>query len=139
VGTKEKIYGYVGPKFMEIMQTGHHMLKGKYLAYSSPKATSLGRTMLLLSPFDGGIRNVAAKYTQAVIANPLRMLEGLHFQSVMIIQPVDFLPNGLQNMCDGCPDMTVWNGELVWSCRMEELKKFGNWVRTIPQKENAPG
>jgi hypothetical protein len=35
-------------------------------------------------------------------------------------------------MCDGCPDMTVYNGELVWSCRMEELKKFGCWVRTVP-------
>jgi hypothetical protein len=50
----------------------------------------------------------------------------------MIIQPVDFLESGLQNMCDGCPDMTIYNGELVWSCRMEELKHFGTWVRTVP-------
>jgi hypothetical protein len=28
--------------------------------------------------------------------------------------------------------MTLWNGELVWSCRMEELKQFGGWVRTVP-------
>ncbi len=34
--------------------------------------------------------------------------------------------------CDGCPDMTLWNGELVWSCRMEELKHFGCWIRSVP-------
>jgi hypothetical protein len=33
-------------------------------------------------------------------------------------------------MCDGCPDITVHNGELVWSCRMEELKQFGTFLRT---------
>jgi hypothetical protein len=31
--------------------------------------------------------------------------------------------------------MTLWNGELVWSCRMEELKHFGCWIRTVPKDE----
>jgi hypothetical protein len=39
------------------------------------------------------------------------------------------------NMCDGCPDITVWNGELVWSCRLEEQMKFGCFVRAAPKKE----
>lgn len=133
IGSKEKIYGYVGPKFMEIMQTFHHIGTGKYLAYEKPSLTRNGRSMLLLSPFDKGVRNVTKNYLSSLITNPLRLFKGLHYQSIMIIQPVDFLPNGLQNMCDGCPDMTVMNGELVWSCRMEELKHFGCWVRTIPQ------
>jgi hypothetical protein len=30
--------------------------------------------------------------------------------------------------------MTVWGGQLVWSCRLEELKAFGNWVRTVPNE-----
>jgi organic radical activating enzyme len=132
IGTKEKIYGYVGAKFMETIQTMHHLMKGRYLAYSTPRMTSMGRSMMLLSAIDRGTRSTAAKYLTSVIANPMRLFKGLHYQSVMIIQPVDFLENGLQNMCDGCPDMTVYNGELVWSCRMEELKKFGCWVRTVP-------
>jgi hypothetical protein len=132
IGTKEKIYGYVGAKFMETIQTMHHLMKGRYLAYSTPRMTSMGRSMMLLSAIDRGMRSTAAKYLTSVIANPLRIFKGLHYQSVMIIQPVDFLENGLQNMCDGCPDMTIYNGELVWSCRMEELKKFGCWVRTVP-------
>ncbi len=132
VGTTEKVYGYVGPKFMEIMQTMHHLGTGRYLAYEKPSMTRKGRSMMLLSPFDAGIRTIGSRYLSSLLTNPLRLFKGLHYQSIMIIQPVDFLPNGLQNMCDGCPDMTVWNGELVWSCRLEELKNFGCWIRTVP-------
>jgi hypothetical protein len=133
LGSKEKIYGYVGPKFMETIQTMYHLTQGRYLAYTKPAHTSLGRSMLLLSLIDRGVRGAAGSYLSAVLTNPLRLFKGLHYQSIMIIQPVDFLENGLQNMCDGCPDMTLWNGELVWSCRMEELKHFGCWVRSVPR------
>jgi len=133
VGSTKKIYGYVGPKLMELMQTMHHLFKGRYLAYAAPAATRLGRLMLLLSPLDRGVRNTAKEYSKAILKNPVTAFERLHYQSVMIIQPVDFLPNGAQNMCDGCPDVTLWNGELVWSCRLEELKKFGCWVHTVPR------
>ena len=50
----------------------------------------------------------------------------------MFIQPVDFHCNGAQSMCDGCPDITVHDGRLVWSCRLEELKQFGTFVRCVP-------
>lgn len=134
LGTKEKIYGYVGPKFMEMIQTFYHLGTGRYLAYAKPRMTRMGRTMLLFSAVDGGVRDTAGQYLSSVLGNPSRIFKGLHYQSVMIIQPVDFLPNGLQNMCDGCPDMTLMNGDLVWSCRMEELKHFGCWVRTVPME-----
>ncbi|HLF14706.1 MAG TPA: radical SAM protein [Bacteroidota bacterium] len=138
LGSKGTIYGYVGPKFMEIMQTMYHLGTGKYLAYEKPQMTRKGRSMMLLSPFDGGMREIAKNYTTSLLKNPGHVFEGLHYQSIMIIQPVDFLENGYQNMCDGCPDMTLWNGELVWSCRMEELKHFGGWVRTVPKDGGAP-
>jgi MoaA/NifB/PqqE/SkfB family radical SAM enzyme len=128
-----KIYGYVGAKFMEIMQTMHHIGTGKYLAYEKPQLTKKGRSMMLLSPLDKGMRSIAGNYASSLLTRPDRLFRGVYYQSVMIIQPVDFLENGYQNMCDGCPDMTVWNGELVWSCRMEELKQFGTWVRTVPK------
>ncbi len=137
IGTTERDYGYVGPKYMELMQAGHHVGTGRYLAYASPSLTSRGRTMLLLSPFDPAVRAIAKRWLGSLLTNPLRLFRKMHLQSIMIIQPVDFLPNGAQNMCDGCPDMTMWNGELVWSCRMEELKQFGGWVRTVPRSEPA--
>ena len=51
----------------------------------------------------------------------------------MFIQPVDFMPGGEQSMCDGCPDITVHDGELVWSCRLEELKNHGTFLRSVPR------
>ncbi len=133
LGTRERIYGYVGPKFMELAQTTHHLRHGSYLAYSSPRVTGRGRSMLLLSPFDRGLRGAAGAYLRALALNPLRAFGRLHYQSVMIIQPVDFMTDGRQNMCDGCPDMTVWNGRLVWSCRLEEPLRYGGFVRTVPK------
>jgi len=135
IGSKGAIHGYVGPKFMELMQAGHHFGMGRYLAYVKPRLSSMGRSMLLFSAFDSGTRRIAANYASRILAHPQELFQGLHYQSVMIIQPVDFLSSGAQSMCDGCPDMTVWNGELVWSCRLEELKQFGTWVRSIPRGE----
>jgi len=129
-GTKNKIYGYLGSKFMEIMMAGHHFFKGTYISYASPKLTKKGRlTLLLFAPFDKSVRKAAAQ----MLKNPFRLFSKVHMQSVLFIQPVDFMKNGEQSMCDGCPDITVWNGELVWSCRLEEQKKFGTFLRSVPQ------
>jgi hypothetical protein len=49
----------------------------------------------------------------------------------MIIQPVNFEADGRQDMCDSCPDITVHEGRLVWSCRLEGLKDYGDFVTTI--------
>jgi organic radical activating enzyme len=129
LGTKEKIYGYMGKKSMEIIQTFHHLLFDRYLAYSTPKMTRKGKSMLLLGFFDKGLKKTFFNF----IKNPLNLFKILHYQSVMIIQPVDFLEDGRQSMCDGCPDITVWNGQLVWSCRMEEQLKYGHNIRSFPK------
>ena len=129
LGTKKKIYGYMGGKSMEIIQSFHHMLFNKYLAYSEPKLTRKGKSMLLLSLFDKKLRSAMWKF----IKNPVNFFRRLYYQSVMIIQPVDITDDGRQSMCDGCPDITVWNGKLVWSCRMEEQLKYGYNLKTFPK------
>ncbi len=129
LGRRGKIYGYMGKKSMEIVQVFHHLLFDRYLAYSSPSLTSKGKSLLLLSAFDKKLRKAFFRYFR----NPINWFRKLHYQSVMIIQPVDFLQDGRQNMCDGCPDITVWNGQLVWSCRMEEQLKFGHNLKSYPK------
>jgi organic radical activating enzyme len=133
VGMRGKIYGYVGPKFMELMQTTHHFLYGRYLSYAKPSLLRKGRSMMLLSPLDRGMRAISRSYLGDLLRNPLQLFDGLHYQSIMIIQPVDLLEDGSQNMCDGCPDMTVLNDRLVWSCRLEEPLRFGHFVRSVPK------
>lgn len=129
LGTKQKIYGYLGAKSMEAIQMFNHLLYGRYLAYASPKDTRRGKSILLLSAFDKKLRGAFKNYYK----NPFNVFRKLYYQSVMIIQPVDFLQDGRQNMCDGCPDITVWNGQLVWSCRMEEQLNFGMNVKAYPK------
>jgi len=132
IGTNQKIYGYAGPRMMELAQTYHHFRKGSYLAYTSPEVMGRGRSMLLLSLFDEGIRRTARKYFKNTFRAPGELFKKLHIQTVMIIQPIDIIESGAMSMCDGCPDLTVFNNRLVWSCRLEELKYFGDWVRAVP-------
>jgi len=134
IGTKKNIYGYVGPKFMELAQTSHHFRNGKYLAYTKPSVQSHAKAMLLLAPLDRGIRGVARNFLGSVGKNPTNFFKRLHLQSVTVIQPADALCDGALNMCDGCPDITVWNNQLVWSCRLEEQMKFGCFIRAIPKQ-----
>jgi len=133
LGTRRHTFGWVGPKMMEIVQTWYHLTSGRYMAYASPTVTRRGRSLLLLAPFDKGMRKIASR----VFRSPRMLFSRLHSQSVMIIQPIDVLPDGRQNMCDGCPDVTVWNNRLVWSCRLEECLHFGQFVRTTPKSGSS--
>ena len=133
IGTKKNIYGYVGPKFMELAQISHHFRHGKYLAYTKPSVQRHAKPMLLLAPLDRGIRGIAKNYLRSVGTNPFNLFKRLHLQSITIIQPGDILCDGTLSMCDGCPDITVWNGQLVWSCRLEEQMKFGCFMRAVPK------
>ena len=109
------------------------------------KTLALGRTTLLAGwGLDRGIRKAAAKYLKHVAANPFRLFAKVHLQSIMIIQPVDLMPNGDQSMCDGCPDITYWKDakgreQLVWSCRLEEPMKHGDFLRMVPKNAGEVG
>ncbi|QLH53186.1 MAG: Radical SAM domain heme biosynthesis protein [Candidatus Kapaibacterium sp.] len=133
MGNKHQIFGYVGSKFMELVQTMNHFFTGRYLAYSHPKTQRRGRLYFLLSPFDKGIRQIAKNYFKSFFSNPKAFFNRVYYQSIMIIQPIDILPDGETNMCDGCPDITVWKDRLVWSCRMEEQLKWGQQARVVPK------
>ena len=138
IGTRKRIFGYVGPKFMELAQMLNHIRKGTYLAYTTPSVQKNGKAMLLLAPIDTGLRQIAGKFFRSLLRNPLNLFRRLHLQSVTIIQPADILCDGSMSMCDGCPDMTVWNDQLVWSCRLEEQMKFGCFVRAVPKAQKQP-
>ena len=138
VGTKDKIYGHIGPKAMELMQSVHHLLFNHYFAYSAPETLKHGRlTSAAFLPFDGGARGAVSNYLLSGLTNPRRFAQRMYMQSIVIIQPVDFLADGSANMCDGCPDMTVHNGQLVWSCRLDERMKHGCWLTAVPRSKDV--
>lgn len=136
-GWRGEVVGYAGPRFMELTQTAHHLATGRYLAYGSPRALRMGRSSLLLAPFDRGVAGALKAWLRAVLRRPWRLFRPLHVQTVMFVQPIDILPDGRQNMCDACPDVTVHDGKLVWSCRLEECLSFGEFVQTVPRGHPA--
>ncbi len=145
LGTKDRIFGYPGGKFVELVMTMYHYKHDRYISYASPRALGLGRaTLLAMWGFDKGVRSAARNYLKYLAANPARLFKKVYLQSIMIIQPVDLMPNGDQSMCDGCPDMTYWKDDqgreqLVWSCRLEEPMRYGHFLRMVPkQAEHAP-
>jgi hypothetical protein len=139
MASKEKGLGYVSPKYMEYLQTGHHLFKGTWLSYSHPKLLQRGRsTTALFSLFDRGMRKIGKRYLGALGNHELSIKDKLHMQAFTIIQPVDMMPDGRTDMCDGCPDMTVHDGQLYWSCRLEEIKSYGCFAHAVPQGCQKP-
>lgn len=135
VGSKMKIYGSVGKQTMEVAQVGHHILKGTYLAYLSQ--AQIGRKIFLLAPWDPAIRQAAANWWRDVVRHPARLFAGVYVQSIGIIQAPDVVSDGRADMCDSCPDMTVWDGKLINSCRMDEYRLFGGLL-TVVKREAEP-
>lgn len=139
IANKDEVYGYVGPRYMEMVQNVHHAVAGSYLAYVDPSMLSMGRSMMAgFSAFDEGIRKAAKTYAKSVLRNMPRPPPKAHFQSIVVIQPIDMMPDGESNMCDGCPDMTVFEGELVWSCRLDERQQYGCFLAAAPKQKAQP-
>lgn len=144
IGTKDRIFGYLNNKFLEMIMTFNHITNDKYLSYVSPKTTALGRTTMLgLWPFNKSVRSALKRYLKYCGTNPFRIFKKVYMQSLMVIQPVDLMANGDQSMCDGCPDITYWKDEegkeqLVWSCRLEEPMKYGRFLHSVPKSQKIP-
>lgn len=134
IANRRHRFGYASPKFMEFVQEGHHLLKKKYISYASPKSLSQGRlAMLGFSLLDKGMRAAAGRFLKTGLKNPAELFRKCYLQTFTIIQPIDTLPDGRMNMCDGCPDITVYKGQLYWSCRLEEIKRYGCFVSATPR------
>jgi hypothetical protein len=136
VGSKNGVYGSLGKRAMELVQAGHHFLYGTYMAYTGlrkfPKIA-----FLALGLFDKGVREAHANYWKDIRQNPALALQPVYTQSIAIIQAPDILEDGRQDMCDSCPDMTVWEGDLVHSCRMDEWRLYGTYMVAQPHEADS--
>lgn len=136
LATPDQTLGFAGGNFMKGVQHFSHFFRNRWLSYCSPALLSTGRaTMGAFSFFDSGVWNATKNYLKFIMKNPLNIFTTVHLQTYAIIQAVDFLPDGQLNMCDGCPDMTVYKGKLYWSCRLEEIKDHGSFMSAYPKSK----
>ena len=133
VGTDRRMYGSIGKKTLELSQAGHHFFSGTYLAY--PGNMPLLSSVFLMSPWDPAVRQAARNWLSHVVRDPRRLFDRLHIQTIGIIQAPDTQPEGVADMCDSCPDMTVWNGTLINSCRMDEYRLYGGLLRAYERSD----
>jgi hypothetical protein len=129
IGTKHRMYGSIGARTMELAQAGHHFFRGTYLAYLSEMKAA--RLLFLMAPWDRSIRRAARVRLLDVARRPWRLFSKIRLQTVGIIQAPDIQPSGQADMCDSCPDMTVWNGTLINSCRMDEYRLYGGPLSVV--------
>jgi hypothetical protein len=83
-----------------------------------------------------GIKPIILTNARALTPGFLRELKGAGLagftvQSVGIIQAPDLLPDGRADMRDSCPDMTVYDGKLINSCRIDEYRLFGGFLSVL--------
>ena len=135
IGSKHGWHGSIGKQTMEVVQAGHHLLHGTYLAYLSQ--LNLAPLAFLLSPWDKTVRRAARSWLGDVLRHPGRLFSALRVQTIGIIQAPDAQPNGQADMCDSCPDMTFWNGRLINSCRMDEYRLFGEMVSVAEREKEG--
>ncbi len=118
---------------------GSHWMTEKYLGHGGSLTHRWGKRILLLAVWDKGVRQAAWNFLKQIARRPLKLFQPVYVQTVLIIQPMDVLADGRISMCDGCPDITVYKGELAWSCRLDERRQFGEWIRLLPKAHVKDG
>ena len=135
VGSARQLYGYLGPRTLELLQTAYHAVKGRYPAFlRNPR---VGRKVFLMSSVDPSVRTAAGRYARACARNPARLGEAIFTQSISLQQPNEVL-DGEVNLCDGCLNLMLWNGRLIPSCRLDEYRMFGGEVVPVPATAADP-
>ncbi len=135
IRSKKKYLGNIGPKGMELIQSMHHLFRGRFISFLKPKYYKNAWILFTLIFFDRGIRKTFGRYLFSILKNPLQIFRRIYFQSIILLQPFDLLENGDTDMCDGCPNKTYWNGRLISECRMEEFLNYGKQISFVANKE----
>jgi hypothetical protein len=125
VATKDRVLGPVGRKTIELGQALHHLLTGRYFIYTG--SPWFPRRALLAGLFDPKVRRMWREY----LKRPAMIFDRLYGVGFGIVQAPDVLADGSIDMCDSCPDMTVYEGELINSCRMDEYRKYGGLLSPV--------
>jgi len=130
-----KIHGPIGSRTMEYVQTQNHWKNGTYFAYR--KKHKVSRGLILGTAFLGDKKMRHTRRSLfGTLFNPVRWFQPLYSQSIGLVQAPDMLDNGMASMCESCPDMTVWKGNLVNSCRLDEYRKYGRLMNAIVHTED---
>jgi len=122
VGSRHNLYGSLGARSLEVIQSVAHLVRGRYVSIT--KRTRVGPMVFLLAALDPSIGKAFSRFIRVLLARPWRAFDGIYIQPIAIEQPLELI-GGESNICDDCINMMVFRGRLIPSCRVEEYRMFG--------------
>lgn len=117
----DKFFGYSSPKLTEFTTVVRHFLTGKYWFVRPKRDYVFPKTFLL---FLGLFTREFWKTSRFIMTNPNLLFKKAHLMTILSIQFPGF-NNNERDLCDGCPDATLYEGRLVPSCLLEEIIRCG--------------
>lgn len=129
--SKGKTFGALGRKTLELAQSFYHFTNGHYLVYPKRRIGKMVFVMALLDPI---VRKAFKKFLKYTLANPARFFYPMKSLGIGMVQAPDLLEDGRIDMCDDCPDMCVFEGRLVNSCRLDECRIYGDLLDIHAEK-----
>jgi hypothetical protein len=91
--------------------------------------------VFLMAIVDPTVRKALWKFLKYCLGNPLRFFYPMKSLGIGMVQAPDVLEDGTIDMCDDCPDMCVFEGKLVNSCRLDECRIFGDLLTIQIEKD----
>ena len=130
VGFKDMSLGFFDGQIYKAIQEKYHAKKGRYLF------TKVGNKITLKQLFGltyyKCVRKIIWKLIKALTKYPYKKSDGLFLQTLLILRGPKFTDAGKRDLCEGCPDAMFYQGQLVPSCILEEIKtgKYADGVTT---------
>jgi MoaA/NifB/PqqE/SkfB family radical SAM enzyme len=130
--TRGKTFGAMSKRTLELAQAVYHYTHGTYLVY--PKRR-IGKSIFIMSLIDPLVRKALWNYLKYCLSNPARFFYPMKSLGIGMVQAPDMREDGQIDMCDDCPDMCVFEGRLVNSCRLDECRIYGDLLHIHVHKE----
>jgi hypothetical protein len=130
IAMNKKVLWYLNKHFIEFVQTFHHFRKGTYTYIMRRGDYSVNLFKILgLSLFLKEFRyKVLPAYLRDLVKGLFSKNVKASVQLINIVCPPDFV-EGERDLCDACPDAILYKGKLYPSCILEEVVRFGRFVK----------
>lgn len=116
IGNKNGKFGYLSPKFMQFTHERYRKKTGKHLFVSRKNSVKMVGMLKFLS--FKSVRKIWKKYL-------FSKKSPAYFQTVLLLRGPE-KKESKWDLCKSCPDRIIYNGRLVPSCILEDLKNNEN-------------
>lgn len=121
VGFKDEPLGHFDGTLYRGLEERYHRKTGRFLFTRKVHRFTARRLVALM--WHRSVRTILWRYAKAVLERPCRMREPLSLQTTLILRGPKFAKDGSRDLCAGCPDAMYYEGRLVPSCILEEIKQ----------------